>query len=422
MSEKNPQLNPSLPHSALYGKQIILAITAGIAAYKSADLLRRLKKAGAFVQVVMTKNAQAFLTPLTFQALSGRAVRTDLLDTEAEAAMGHIELAKWADLVLIAPCSADFMAKLAHGLADDLLSTLCLATEAPVALAPAMNQQMYRSDSTQQNLSSLHQQQRLIWGPASGEQACGDEGPGRMEEPAALFERVLHHFMHSNELQGVKVMLTAGPTREPVDPVRYLGNRSSGKMGYALAEALQEAGADVCLITGPVNLASPVANTKQVQTAEEMYQQTLAELAEQEIFIGCAAVADYKVKTIAPQKIKKKAQQLALTLIKTPDILFEVATSENRPTLVVGFAAETENLCENATDKLQRKKLDMICANDVSSVSTGFASDQNRILLLTRSHNDGLESLQLPLASKKELAKQIVKMIARQYHQRQLKK
>ncbi|HFB65247.1 MAG TPA: bifunctional phosphopantothenoylcysteine decarboxylase/phosphopantothenate--cysteine ligase CoaBC [Aeromonadales bacterium] len=407
--------------SSLYGKQIILGITGGIAAYKSADLLRRLIKAGATVQVVMTKGAQAFLTPLTFQALSGLAVRTDLLDTESEAAMGHIELAKWADLVLIAPCSADFMAKLANGLADDLLSTLCLATDAPVAIAPAMNQQMYKTAVTQQNLLRLNQQQRLIWGPASGVQACGDQGPGRMEEPEILFARVAHQFKLTNTLQGINVLLTAGPTQEAIDPVRYIGNRSSGKMGYALAEALQEAGANVCLISGPVNLPSPVADCVKVQTADEMYQQVFARIAEQDIFIGCAAVADYKVKEIATQKIKKNDKQLALTLIKNPDIISEVATFENRPTLVVGFAAETENLLDNASAKLLRKNLDLICANDVGSLTTGFASDQNKILLLMRSSEEHIESEQLPLASKKELSKQIVNIIAQRYNQKKSK-
>lgn len=407
--------------SSLYGKQIILGITGGIAAYKSANLLRLLKKAGASVQVVMTKGAHAFLTPLTFQALSGLPVRTELLDTESEAAMGHIELAKWADLVLIAPCSADFMAKLANGLADDLLSTLCLATDAPVAIAPAMNQQMYKNVSTQENLKRLTQQQRLIWGPSSGEQACGDLGPGRMEEPESLFGRVAHQFKLTNVLQGVKVLLTAGPTREAIDPVRYIGNHSSGKMGYALAEALQEAGANVCLISGPVNLTSPVADCVQVQTADEMYQQVFTRIAEQHIFIGCAAVADYKVKEIATQKIKKNDKQLALTLIKNPDIISEVATSENRPTLVVGFAAETENLLDNASAKLLRKNLDMICANDVGSVATGFGSEQNRILILSHSPGDQIDSEQLSLASKKELSKQIVNIIAQRYNQKKAK-
>ncbi len=408
--------------TALYGKRIVLGITGGIAAYKSATLLRLLKKAGAAVQVVMTQGAQAFVTPLTFQALSGMPVRTDVLDTTAEAAMGHIELARWADLILIAPCSADFMAKLANGLADDLLSTLSLATTAPLAIAPAMNQQMYKINATQANLKRLEQQNRLIWGPDSGEQACGDLGPGRMEEPETLFARVAQLFDINKTLKGVRVLLTAGPTQEAIDPVRFIGNRSSGKMAYALAEALLEAGAEVSLISGPVNLKVPVKDCVQVQSAAQMYQQTMTRLAEQDIFIGCAAVADYRVKEIAPQKIKKTNQELVLTLVKNPDIITEVTTSENRPTLVVGFAAETEDLQKNASEKLQQKNLDMICANDVSSSATGFGSEQNQILLLTRHSSKEIQRELLELSSKKAQAKQIVKHIAQRYHKKMKEK
>ncbi len=390
----------------LLGKRIILGITGGIAAYKSAELLRLLIKAGAQVQVVMTPGAQDFITPLTFQALSGKAVRTELLDTEAEAAMGHIELAKWADLIVIAPASADFLARLAGGIANDLLSTLCLATATPIAVAPAMNQQMWAAVSTQSNIEVLKKRDMQVWGPASGEQACGDIGLGRMVEPEDLSLSIEAFLGVSRQLEGKRVLITAGPTYEAIDPVRFIGNRSSGKMGYALAQAFLEAGAEVTLVSGPTALKMEHLEPIMVESAREMQQQVMEQLDSQHIFVGCAAVSDYAVAEPASQKIKKSSDQLVLTLVKNPDIITEVASSEIRPKLVVGFAAETENVAENASLKLASKGLDMICANDVSAEDTGFGSDLNRLILVTASEQQLLE-----LASKTKQAEQIVEKI-----------
>jgi phosphopantothenoylcysteine decarboxylase/phosphopantothenate--cysteine ligase len=348
---------------SLIHKQILLGITGGIAAYKSAELCRLLIKAGAEVRVVMTQAACEFITPLTMQALSGNRVHTELLDEEAEAAMGHIELARWADLVLIAPASADFISKLAHGEANDLLSTLCLATTAPIAIAPAMNQAMWGNQNTQNNLTALNNNNTNnihVLGPAEGEQACGENGPGRMLEPAELLEQA-SKFFQTGALAGLKVCITAGPTREAIDPVRYISNHSSGKMGYAIAQAAIEAGAVVTLISGPVNLSTPPhAQVIHVESAEQMFNAAMEN--DCDIFIGVAAVADYRPQQIAKNKIKKSSDTMHLELVKNPDILASIAAQTHKP-FCVGFAAETENLKDNALAKLKTKNIDLVIAN-----------------------------------------------------------
>lgn len=360
-------------------KRILLGVTGGIAAYKSAELVRLLKKAGHQVRVVMTTGAEGFIKPLTFQALSGEAVRNSLLDPEAEAGMGHIELAKWADLVLVAPASANFIARLANGMADDLLTTVCCATTAPIVLAPAMNQAMWSNARTQRNLALLEGDAQIsLWGPDAGDQACGDTGPGRMLEAQAIADRVDQD--GSGMLAGQRVVITAGPTREPIDPVRYISNHSSGKMGYALAAAAREAGAEVVLISGPVSLAAPAGvEVRDVMTAQELL--AAAEEAVDEgcdIFIATAAVADYRPETQSDQKLKKANEAMTLAMVRNPDTLAAIAGRE-RPPFTVGFAAETNDVERYATDKLARKKLDMIVANDVSQPGIGFNSDRNTI-------------------------------------------
>ncbi|MBE0486256.1 bifunctional phosphopantothenoylcysteine decarboxylase/phosphopantothenate--cysteine ligase CoaBC [Marinobacter sp.] len=364
-------------------KRILLGITGGIAAYKSAELVRLLKKAGYEVRVVMTPGAEAFMTPLTFQALSGEPVRTSLLDPEAEAGMGHIELAKWADRVLIAPASADFIARLAQGMADDLLTTVCCATEAPIVVAPAMNQAMWKNHRTQRNMQLLTDDPQIsIWGPDQGEQACGDTGPGRMLEPATLAERVQQVFGKQAEgaLAGQRLVVTAGPTREPIDPVRYISNHSSGKMGYAIAGAAAQAGARVTIISGPVNLTAPKGvEVRSVVTAEDMLRESERAVGEGcDIFIATAAVADYRPESCAGDKIKKTSDAMSLALVRNPDTLATIAARPDAP-FTVGFAAETTDVARYATDKLQRKKLNMIVANDVSAPGLGFNSDQNAV-------------------------------------------
>jgi len=390
---------------SLTNKRILLGVTGGIAAYKAADLVRRLKQAGADVRVAMTDAAQGFVTPLTFQALSGHPVHTDLMDPAAEAAMGHIELARWADAVVVAPCTADFMATLARGEARDLLSTLCLATRAPLAIAPAMNAQMWAHTATQANLDTLQERGVKVFGPAAGEMACGEIGEGRMLEPADLVVATGGLF-DTGQFAGRKVVITAGPTREPIDPVRFITNRSSGRMGYALAEAAAEAGAEVLLVSGPVALPAPERVTRlSVETAGEMHSAVMAHLADADIFIGTAAVADYRVAEAAEHKIKKQAEQLELRLVRNPDILADVAALEPRP-FVVGFAAETENLVEHAREKLKRKRLDMIAANRVGA-GQGFDAEDNALEVLWP---DGQASL--PRASKSQLARELVELIA----------
>lgn len=372
----------------LGNRQILLGVTGGIAAYKSAELVRRLREEGADVRVVMTAAACEFITPLTMQALSGNPVHRDLLDPAAEAAMGHIELARWAELVLVAPATADFIARLAAGIADDLLSTLCLASSAPLLLAPAMNQAMWRHPATQANVECLRARGVRLAGPAAGDQACGDVGPGRMLEPGELVVAAGAGF-GGGTLSGVRTLITAGPTREAIDPVRYISNNSSGKMGFALAAAAAEAGAEVTLVAGPVQLATPRGVRRvDVGSAVEMHAAVMERAAGCDLFIGCAAVADYRPAGVAGQKIKKTAAELELRLVRNPDILAEVAALRERP-FTVGFAAETERLIEHAREKLERKRIDLIVANDVARHDIGFDSDYNEISIIAP---DGLRA------------------------------
>jgi len=396
--------------SSLAGKRILLGISGGIAAYKSADLVRRLKERGAEVRVVMTAGAREFVTPLTYQALSGNPVHTDLLDPAAEAAMGHIELAKWAQLILIAPASAQLLAKLACGLADDLLTTLCLASEAELALAPAMNQAMWRHAATTANVQTLRDRGVLFWGPAAGSQACGDLGPGRMLEPDALATEAESLFRPRRSLAGKRVAITAGPTREALDPVRFLSNHSSGKMGFALAAAAERAGAEVTLIAGPVNLPTP-PRVKRLDVTGALEMRDAAERAADlcDIFIAAAAVADFRPAEVAQQKIKKREDKVeeTLALVKNPDIVAGIAARTKLRPFTVGFAAETEKVIEHAQGKLARKKLDMIIANDVSAPDSGFDSDRNAVTVI-----DATGSEALPPALKTELAGQLIEIIA----------
>lgn len=389
---------------------ILLGITGGIAAYKTPDLVRKLKQQGADVRVVMTESAKAFVSPLSLQAVSGYTVSDDLLDPSAEAAMGHIELAKWADTLLIAPATANFIAKLTCGLADDLLSTLCLATRAPMVIAPAMNQQMWRAEATQHNLKLLQQRGVELLGPDYGEQACGDVGAGRMLEPQDLATALLSR----NEplLAGVKLVLTAGPTQENIDPVRYLSNKSSGKMGYALAAAAQAMGADVRLVSGPVNLPPPVGvQHLPVTSAAQMHQVVMDNIGDCQLFIGCAAVADYRPEQIAAEKIKKNDQKLTLTMVKNPDILKDVANLPNPP-FTLGFAAETQNVADYAKHKLLSKKLNMIAANDVSQRDRGFNSEQNALHVFWPNGEQ-----HFALTDKKQLAYQLLELVAQQLNE-----
>ncbi|HAS6020733.1 TPA: bifunctional phosphopantothenoylcysteine decarboxylase/phosphopantothenate--cysteine ligase CoaBC [Vibrio vulnificus] len=392
----------------LAGKKILLGISGGIAAYKCADLTRRLKERGAEVQVVMTKAAKEFITPLTMQAVSGRPVSDSLLDPAAEASMGHIELAKWADLILLAPATADLIARMAAGMGNDLLTTLVLATDAPVAVSPAMNQQMYRNVATQENIATLSRRGMEIWGPAAGEQACGDVGPGRMLEPMQLVA-LCEQFFQPKPLQDKSILITAGPTREAIDPVRYITNHSSGKMGYALAQAAMQLGANVTLVSGPVSLPTPVnVNRINVDSAQEMYDAVMAQASDHDIFISCAAVADYRPATIAEQKLKKTddSDEMTITMVKNPDIVASVsAMMENRP-FTVGFAAETNDVEVYARRKLEKKKLDLLCANDVSVEGQGFNSSDNAITLYW---SQGEKAL--PLNSKAALSMEILKQI-----------
>ncbi|MDA9557624.1 bifunctional phosphopantothenoylcysteine decarboxylase/phosphopantothenate--cysteine ligase CoaBC [Vibrio sp.] len=392
---------------SLLGKKILLGISGGIAAYKCAELTRRLSERGATVQVVMTTAAKEFITPLTMQAVSGRPVSDSLLDPAAEASMGHIELAKWADLVLIAPASADMIARITAGMGNDLLSTLVLATSSPIAIAPAMNQQMYANAATQANLNTLAERDVTIWGPAAGEQACGDVGMGRMLEPMQLVAHCEAFFKPAFlPLKGKTVLITAGPTREAIDPVRYISNHSSGKMGFSLAEAAIKLGASVTLISGPVNLPTPQQVDRiNVVSAQDMYDAVMEKVPSHDIFIACAAVADYRPDTVATQKIKKTADKddMTMTMTKNPDIVASVASlTEDRP-FTVGFAAETQDVEHYARGKLARKNLDMICANDVSVEGQGFNSNNNAITLYWP---DGQQAL--PLDSKSALSDAIM--------------
>ncbi len=399
--------------SPLQERRVLLGVGGGIAAYKSAELVRLLRRAGARVRVVMTDAAARFITPLTLQALSGEPVRQDLFDPAHEAAMGHIELARWADLVLIAPATADLMARLAAGMADDLLTTLCLATPAPVALAPAMNQGMWRHPATRDNAALLERRGVALWGPAEGGQACGDQGPGRMLEPAELLHRVEAALAGGGRFAGRRVLITAGPTREALDPVRYLTNRSSGKMGYALAEAFRDQGATVVLVSGPVTLTPPVGvETVPVESAREMEQAVMQRVDDCDLFVACAAVADYRPRAVAEQKMKKTEQRLVVELERNPDILAGVAALPSPP-FTVGFAAETRDPVGYADEKRRRKKVDMIAANLVGAEQGGFERDENALTVLWEGG-----SRELPLADKRRLAADLVALIAERYGQR----
>ncbi|BAU49060.1 phosphopantothenoylcysteine decarboxylase [Sulfurifustis variabilis] len=394
----------------LANKRVLLGVTGGIAAYKSADLVRRLREAGADVRVAMTRAAGEFITPLTLQAVSGHPVHQALLDTEAEAGMSHIELARWADAVLVAPASADFIARLVLGRADDLLSALCLATAAPLAVAPAMNQQMWQNPATQSNLARLRERGVRVFGPASGSQACGEVGPGRMLEPAELVGLAAEIFA-TGELDGVRVLVTGGPTWEAIDPVRGLTNRSSGKMGYAVAAAAAEAGARAVLVSGPTTLPDPDrVRTVRVVSAREMHDAVMAEIDAADIFVGVAAVADYRPVESAPRKIKKEAERLTLDLVRNPDILADVA--KRRPDIyAVGFAAETEDLEARARAKLEAKGLDLVAANLVGRPGSGFEADTNTLLLVDRRG-----TTELAQAHKTALARILIHEIAQRYH------
>ncbi|MBN3050245.1 bifunctional phosphopantothenoylcysteine decarboxylase/phosphopantothenate--cysteine ligase CoaBC [Pectobacterium brasiliense] len=403
--------------NALSGKRIVLGISGGIAAYKCPELVRRLRDGGADVRVVMTSAAKAFITPLTLQAVSGYPVSDDLLDPAAEASMGHIELGKWADLVILAPATADLIARVAAGMANDLLTTICIATSAPIAVVPAMNQQMYRAQPTQDNLRTLAARGLPIWGPDSGSQACGDVGPGRMIDPMDIVGLAQRHFSAINDLQHLNILVTAGPTREALDPVRFVTNHSSGKMGFAIAQAAAARGANVTLVSGPVSLATPQGVTRiDVGSALEMEHAVMAHAAHQHIVIGCAAVADYRAKHIADEKIKKQNQQgdeMTLTLVKNPDIIAGVAAmTKNRP-YVVGFAAETQNVEEYAQQKLARKKLDLICANNVSLSGHGFNSETNALHLFWQ----GGDTL-LPQCDKRLLGQKLIDEIISRYDEK----
>ncbi|WP_417686123.1 bifunctional phosphopantothenoylcysteine decarboxylase/phosphopantothenate--cysteine ligase CoaBC [Pseudidiomarina gelatinasegens] len=402
------------PKKPLSGRRIVLGITGGIAAYKMPDLVRRLKDYGADVRCVITQGGQAFITPLTLQAVSGNPVHHDLLDPAAEAAMGHIELAKWADFVLIAPASANTIAQLAHGHAPDLLTTLCLATAAPVAVAPAMNQQMWAHPAVQANCALLQSRGVTVITPASGAQACGDVGAGRLPEPLELREAVTKLLTAtSNELAGKHLVITAGPTREAIDPVRYLSNHSSGRMGFALATAAQRMGAHVTLVAGPCQLPTPAGVTRiDVVSAEQMNTAVMGVIAEADIFIGCAAVADYRPTHVADNKIKKDNDAMHIALVKNPDILANVAALAKAP-FTIGFAAETNDVAHYAQDKLQRKKLNMIAANDVSDTNIGFNSEDNAMLLFWRDTNNTVQQQALARASKSAIAQQILQQAAK---------
>ncbi len=397
----------------MQGKRILLGITGGIAAYKSADLVRRLRERGAEVQVVMTASARRFVTPVTFQALSGRSVRTKLWDSAAEAAMGHIELARWAELVLVAPASADFLARLAAGRADDLLATLCLATEAPIALAPAMNRLMWANPATRANAAVLQERGIRLLGPADGDQACGEVGPGRMLEPDALADLAETLLAPSGPLSGRRVLITAGPTRERIDPVRFVSNRSSGKMGFAVAEAARAAGAEVVVVTGPVSLPTPEGIRRiEVESAADMLGAVLKEVGGADIFISTAAVADYRPARPPDHKIKKSTEKLAVEMERTVDIIATVAASSERP-FIVGFAAETEAVEQNARAKMLKKNLDMIAGNEVGH-DKAFDCPDNELVVLWRGGRRDLGR-----GPKTALARELIALIADVYAQQQ---
>jgi phosphopantothenoylcysteine decarboxylase/phosphopantothenate--cysteine ligase len=397
-------------------KHILLGVSGGIAAYKAAELVRLFKKQGADVRVVMTKSALEFISPLTFQALSGNSVQSELLDTDAENAMGHINLARWADVFIIAPATANIIAKLSYGLADDLLSTLYLAATCPVYLAPAMNQAMWNKAVTQENVEKLKRHGIGIIGPEQGDQACGEIGFGRLSEPVDICKHLMvaldkQALSPSQSLQGLNVLISAGPTREPLDPVRYLTNRSSGKMGYALAQAALNAGANVTLVSGPVSLVAPKnVHLIKVETAEQMHEAVISKALENAVYIGAAAVADYSPVIIQAEKIKKQDDQSSLLLRKNKDILADVAKLKKRP-FTVGFAAETDHLEVYAQDKLVRKNIDMIAANWVGREQGGFDSEQNALHVFWKTGDK-----KLVMTTKSQLAEQLINLIAERLH------
>jgi len=396
----------------MQGKRVLLGVTGGIAAYKSPDLVRRLRELGAEVQVVLTAGAREFVTPMTFQAVSGREVRSDLWDPEAEKAMSHIELARWADFVIIAPATADFLARLATGQADDLLTTLCLATDAPIALAPAMNRLMWSNPATQANVATLESRGIHVWGPGEGDQACGEVGAGRMLEPTQLAAYAANAIAPTGPLAGKHVLLTAGPTRERIDPVRFISNRSSGKMGFAVATAARDAGADVTIVCGPVNLATPPGVKRiDVESAADMLNAVMKNIDDVDIFVATAAVADYRPACPVECKIKKTSESMDLKMERTVDILATVAARTPRP-FVVGFAAETDSVEQYARQKLLKKNLDMIAANEVGHDKV-FEKDDNALLVLWR---DG--KLEMPHAPKVALARDLVALISERYAER----
>lgn len=397
-------------NNALLGKKIVLGVSGSIAAYKSADLVRRLSDAGAELRVVMTKGACEFITPLTLQTLSGHPVAIELLDADQESAMGHIKLARWADWILIAPASADTIARLAQGRADDLLAALCLASESPLIIAPAMNNKMWENQATQENLARLQARGVQLLGPASGDQACGEQGAGRLLEPTDIVAG-LSKLVVPAKLRGKRVMITAGPTYEPIDPVRFIGNRSSGKMGFAMAAAAAEAGADVVLIAGPVHLTTPSGVTRiNVETAQQMYDAVIDGVPACDIFVACAAVADYRLEATAENKIKKiKHEKLRLDLVPTLDIVSTIASLPEKP-FVVGFAAETEQVMDYAQDKLKSKGLDMIAANQVGE-NMGFALDDNALQVFWAQGSQAL-----PLNAKTQLARDLMTLIIERYN------
>ncbi len=395
----------------LLNKKILLGVTGGIAAYKAAELCRLLIKQGASVRVVMTPAAQEFIRPLTFQALTGHQVYSELFEAGADNAMDHIELARWADLLIVAPATADFIARLADGYADNLLLTIALATESKVVVAPAMNQQMYQNAATTENIQKLERHRILLWGPDEGEQACGEVGPGRMLEPAVLLNKLQNYFK-PGRLQGRRIMITAGPTREAIDPVRYISNRSSGKMGYALAQAAIDQGADVTLISGPVCITAPAqARMLDCISAQQMLDQVMGAIEQQDIFIATAAVADYRIDQVAEQKIKKSDDTLTLNLVKNPDILSLVSGLEKRP-FSVGFAAETQDLQQYAEQKMKNKNLNMIAANRVDAADSGFEVDENALSVFWPGG-----SKQLPRQPKTDIAAALIDIIADLFEQ-----
>ena len=397
--------------SSLNSKKIILGVTGGIAAYKATLLVRDLVKEGADVRVVMTRSASAFITPLTMQTLSGNPVHHVLIESGQEAVMSHIELARWADLVLVAPATADFMARLATGRADDLLTTLCLVTTAPIILAPAMNQQMWLNRATQANAALLTSRDIQLWGPGEGQQACGEVGPGRMLEPSLLLQHLQQLMSDGERLQGVRVVITAGPTREAVDPVRFIGNRSSGQMGFALADSLRQLGAEVILVSGPVSLKTPQGIDRvDVESALDMQRAVMCRIAECDLFVGVAAVADYRPLTVAENKIKKSENEMTITLRRNPDILAGVAALERGP-FTVGFAAETEQLEHFAEQKRLAKSIDLIAANKVGTETGGFECSNNALLLLWCGGKR-----EFPMMPKPQLATQLAVTIAERYH------